>query len=228
MKEKKINFKKHLFIFITALFIFVSGFILSDQLFQKKLNKLMEIQENLRIDILSSETQFSILNQVSCENLDESILSQELYEISKKLNSIGGSLGEENPDFLRLKKFYSILEIKHWLLLQKASQDCDLDITSIIYFYDKKKDCPKCSDQGYLLSYFRKKYPFLRTYSFDYQLDLAPIQTLKSIYNLKKELPIIIVNNDVYYGFKTKGELEEIIGKYVDLEESTTTESGFY
>lgn len=228
MQGKKITWKKHILVFITTLLIFSSGFILSNYLSEKKIAQLMDLQENLRIDILSLETQFSVLAQAPCENLNESTLTRELYNISQRLASIGGTLGTENPDFLRLKKFYSILEIKHWLLLSKATKECSLNLVSIIYFYSDKKNCPDCQDQGFILTYFREKYPSLRVYSFDYDLSLSAIQTLKSVYALEKELPIVIVNDKVYYGFRDKKELEEILSQYLPLEtfeEATSTES---
>ncbi|MDI6883394.1 MAG: hypothetical protein QMC93_02945 [Patescibacteria group bacterium] len=224
---KKISFKKYFLVFFITLLIFSAGFFLSNFVVEKKITHLTGIQENLRIDILSLETQFSLLAQTPCQNLNESALTQELYNISQKLISIGDTLGPDNPDFLRLKKFYSILEIKHWLLLKKAAKDCQLDLVSIIYFYSDKKICPDCQDQGYILTYLRKNYPILRIYSFDFNLELSVLQTLKSIYSLEKELPIIIVNDNVYYGFKTKDELEEILKDYIELEppeEATSTE----
>jgi len=216
--SKKLSIKKHLFILFATSVIFLSGFFLSSFLVEKKIIALSSIQDNLRIDILSLETQFSILTQAPCENLNESTLTKELYDISRKLTSIENTLGPDNPDFLRLKKFYSILEIKHWLLLKKAAKDCNLDLVSIIYFYSDKKNCPDCEDQGYILTHLRKTYPFLRIYSFDYDLRLSALKTLKSIYSLKKDLPIMIVNDNVYYGFKTKEELEEILKEYTNLE----------
>lgn len=226
--NKKFNWEKHILIFFATLLIFGSGFFLSDFLTKKQLSQLTDLQQILTTDILSLETQFSILAEAPCENLNESVLTQELYDISKKLTSIESTLGRDNPDFLQLKKYYSILEIKHWLLLKKAAKDCNLDIISIIYFYSDKKTCPDCEDQGYILTYFREKYPSLRVYSFDYDLSLSALQTLKSIYSLEKELPLVVVQDKVYYGFKTKDELKEILAQYIELEppeeEATTTE----
>jgi len=225
--SKEINWQKYFLVLFVTLLIFGSGFFLSDYLNKKRINQLTSLQQNLRIDILSLETQFSILTQAPCENLNESTLTKELYEISQKLTSVGNTLGREHPYFLQLKKYYSILELKHWLLLKRAARECNLDLSFIIYFYSDEKKCPDCQKQGFILSYFRKKYPFLRIYSFDYDLELSALGALKSIYSLEEKLPIIIVNDEVYYGFKKKEQLEEILRKYIQLEpsqESTSTE----
>ena len=218
MEEKKLNLKKHLLIFIATLLIFSSGFLLSDFLLGKKIVNLTNLQDSLSVDILSLETQFSILNQAPCENLNESTLTEQLYKISRQLASIENNLGRDNPDFLRLKKFYSILQIKHWLLLKRAAKECQLDVVSIIYFYSEKSLCSKCSDQGHILTYLRRKYPSLRVYSFDYNLELTALDALKSIYSLEEELPVIVVNDDPYYGFKSKEELLEILGEHIDIQ----------
>ncbi|MDD5750440.1 MAG: hypothetical protein PHU56_02200 [Candidatus Pacebacteria bacterium] len=216
--EKKISFQKYFLVLLFTLLIFGSGFFLSDYVTKKRIAQLNDLQQNLRTDILSLETQFSILNQAPCANLNESTLTNELYDISQKLMSVGSSLGENDEQFLELKKYYSILEIKHWLLLQRAADECKLPLAFIIYFYEDGKNCPQCEDQGYILTYFREKYPFLRIYSFDYDLELAALKTLKSVFRLKDGTPIMVINNDAYYGYKSKEELETILEKYVKLE----------
>lgn len=216
-QSKKMNWKRHLLVFVATIIIFGAGFFLSNIIVEKKISAITKLQQGLSIDILSLETQFSVLTQAPCKNLNESTLTKELFEISQKLESVGNSLGENNPDFLMLKKYYSILEIKHWLLLKKAARDCKMNVVSIVYFYSDKKNCPNCEDQGYILTTLREKYPFLRIYSFDYSLALVPLETIKSIYRLKPDLPVLVVNDDEYYGLKSKEELEEILSQYIDL-----------
>ncbi len=223
MNNKKINWKKHILIFFLTLLIFSSGFFLSDYLTNKKIFKIIDLQQNLRIDILSLETRFSILSQAPCNSINESFLTEELYNISKKLSSIRGSLGNNDPNFLMLKKYYSILQIKHWLLLKKAREKCKLKITPLIYFYSDEKNCPDCENESYILNYISKKYPELRMYSFDYNLPLSAVQALRLIYGVKKRLPAIIVNNDVYYGFKKEKDIEKILKKYIKEASSTET-----
>jgi len=228
MQTKKINLSKHLIVLLATTIIFAGGFYLSNTIVEKKISAISKLQQGLSIDILSLETQFSILNQAPCKNLSESTLTKELFDISQKLESVGNSLGKDNPDFLMLKKYYSILEIKHWLLLRKTAKECKMNLVSIVYLYGDKKNCPACEDQGFILTTLREKYPFLRIYSFDYNLALAPLDTIKSLYKLKPTLPILIVNEDEIYGLKSKEQLEEILSQYISLaklEEKTATSS---
>jgi len=221
MDEKKIDKQKYVLVLVSTILIFSSGFFLADQINKGRLEELSSLQQNLRVDILALETQFSILEQAPCENLNESVLTQELYNISQKLTSVGNDLGNDHPQYLQLKKYYSVLEIKHWLLLLKARQQCELPLTFVIYFYADKKICPQCEDQGYILTYFRKKYPSLRVYSFDYDLELSALETLKSIYALEKNLPLLIIDDKIHEGFKDKEALEEILSQYIEIATST-------
>jgi len=214
MEREKIDFKKYILVFFLTVLVFISGFLFSHFFNQKKLSSLNQIQKDLNLQLLSLETQFSILKEAPCNKLNESTLTLQLYNISQRLKYISQTLGKDNPDFLRAKKYYSLLELKHWLLLKRAAQDCNWKFTFILYFYSDKKDCPKCQDQGVVLTYLRKKYYFLRVYSFDWNLDLSALSALKSIYSLKKELPILIIDGKVYYGFKSKKELEDIISSH--------------
>ncbi|OIO46291.1 hypothetical protein COX24_02615 [bacterium (Candidatus Gribaldobacteria) CG23_combo_of_CG06-09_8_20_14_all_37_87_8] len=230
-QAKKIDWQKYLLVLFFTGLIFTLGFFFANLISKKNLESLDSLQQNLRVDILSLETQFSILNQTPCENLNESTLTQELYDIAQTLTSVGNNVGKDNPYYLQLKKYYSILEIKHWLLLQRAKKECGLPLTFIIYFYADKKTCPDCDNQGYILTHLRRKYPDLRVYSFDFNLDLSALDALKSIYLIQpnETLPLMIINKEALSGFQSKDKLENILSKYIettpDDETSTSTSS---
>lgn len=230
VNEKRISWKKYVLVFLITAVIFGSGFYVSSVLVEKQISAISKLQQGLSIDILSLETQFSVLTNASCKNLNEATLTDKLYDIAQQLSSVSNNLGENNPDFLLLKKYYSILEIKHWLLLNKAAKNCDMDLVSIVYFYDNQKKCPECEDQGIVLTNLRGTYPFLRVYSFDYGLSLPPLDTIKSMYKLEDKLPILVIQDDAYYGLKNQTELEDILKQYTKLKNlgtaTSTQESG--
>jgi len=226
-KKRKllIGGQKYILAFFITLTIFLLGFWLSNYLNNKKLSKLNTIRKELQIDLISLETQFSILENSACETIDQSILSSQLYPTAKKLSYMENTLGSDNPEVKQLKKYYSLLEIKDWLLLKKINQRCNLNLTFILYFYSQPKHCPFCETQGYVLTYIRQKYPFVRIYSFDYNLDLPPLSTVKLLYSLNnKQLPIIIINDAPYYGFKKRKEIENLLPDLSkDLPNTATT-----
>ncbi len=211
--KKKIRVGKYLLVLLLTGVIFALGFWLSHDIDRFKLSQVDNLRQDLQLDVLSAEVQFSLLSANVCQHIDSSSLTSELYAIGQRLGYMEGALGQNNPEVIRLKKQYSLLEIKQWQLTKKAQEQCGAQLIPILYFYSNQKDCPSCDQQGYVLTYLRDKYPFLRIYSFDYDLDLSALQTLKSLYGLKKELPIVIVGDQSYYGFRDREEIEKILPK---------------
>ena len=75
---------------------------------------------------------------------------------------------------------------------------------------------------GYVLTSMREDYEKLHIYAFDYNLELSVIETLKSIYKLDDKLPILIVNHKVYYGFRARQEIENLIPNIESLRATST------
>jgi hypothetical protein len=209
--KKEIRLGKYLLVGLITIIVFSLGFWLSHDLSQFKLSQVESLRQDLQLDVLSAETQFSLLSANICQHIDSSSLTEEIYFMGQRLDYMEGALGSDNPEVIRLKKQYSLLEIKQWQLTKEAQEKCGAELIPIIYFYSDKKACPTCGQQGYVLSFLRDKYPFLRIYSFDYNLELSALKTLKSLYSLEEDLPIIIIGDQPYYGFRDREEIEEIL-----------------
>ena len=218
-REQTTDWKKYLTVFLITFFIFATAFYVSNTLNNKKLEEIRQIEDSISIDILSLETQFDLFEQLTCDSVTDSILSKELGELASRIE-----YGEKNFDSLSkelvgLKKYYSLLQIKDFLLMQKARERCDLNIESVIYFYGRE-DCDDCRKQGYVLTDVRNDYPELRVYSFDYFLDVSAIDALKSIYKIdEKNLPALIINGKTYKGFKNREDIESIMPELVKIRE---------
>jgi len=134
-------------------------------------------------------------------------------------------LGANNAEVISLKKQYSLLEIKDYILMREISQKCTkLKPVYILYFYSNSGDCADCNKMGDVLTYLRQTYPGLRVYSFDYHLDLSALRTLVALRKIDadKGLPAFVVNNRTpVYGFKTLQETQQLIPELKTL--ATTT-----
>jgi hypothetical protein len=216
-REEKNDWKKYLIVFLITALIFATAFYVSNNLNNDKLEEIRRIEDTISIDILSLETQFDLFEELSCENITDSILSKELNELASKIE-----YGEKNFDFegelASLKKYYSLLQIKDFLLMQKARERCDLNIESIIYFYGRE-DCEDCGKQGYILTDLRQDYPELRVYSLDYFIDLSAVDALKSIYKIDENLPALIINGKTYKGFKSREDIEKIMPELLKIQQ---------
>ena len=210
-----IDWRKYVIVFFITATLFVSAFYVTNFFYNKKINQLKTIQDNIYIDILSSETQFALLQESSCKDVDNSFLSQEINNLAAKINYSEKNFSN-NTDIKYLKRYYSLLEIKDYLLMKKISERCGTKNLFIIYMYSPDPTCTDCVKQEYVLSVLREKYPELRIYSFDYGLDSSVIKTLISIYAIPDSLPVMVIDGKNYSGLKTVKDVEDIIPELKD------------
>lgn len=208
-----IDTKKYIFTFAITAAIFTTAFFTSTFFSNKRVENVKSIQDNIAIDILSSETQFSLLGEVPCSNVSDNILSPELSALGDKLSKTESERGSADADVVYLKKYYSLLQIKDYLLSKKVVSKCGTTKKPvfIIYFYSNKGDCADCEREGYVLTRLKEIYPDLRVYSFDYNLDLAALDSMKAIYRIKSSLPAIVIEDKTYIGFKSIEDLTELL-----------------
>lgn len=220
-----IDTKKYLFTLLITVAIFATAFFASTFFSNKRVESVKFIQDNIAIDILSSETQFDLLKEVSCQNVNESMLSPELSILGDKLSHTENDRGEKDSDVVYLKKYYSLLQVKDYLLSKKLAEKCGATKKPIfiIYFYSNDGDCKDCQKEGYVLTRLKEKYPELRVYSFDYNLQLSVVDSLKAIYQVSSPLPALIIEDKTYTGFKSVEDLEKLLPDTLKLAESASS-----
>lgn len=194
--------------FLITVIIFTTAIYLSRYFGEKKLTEIRGIQDKISIDILSSETQFALLEDSLCRDVGTGTLSQELGNLEERLTYAESQSGFDESEVETLKQYYSLLEIKDYLLLNKIGEKCKKTPLSILYFYSTDDSCKDCEKEGYVLTNLRQSYPELRVYSFDYNIDLPAVKTLISINKVKNQLPAIIIKDKTYYGFQTIENIE--------------------
>ena len=221
---RNIDWRKYVIVFFITLSLFMLALYLSNVLSNKKLSELKTIQDNISIDLLSSETQYSLLNDLDCSQVSpNSVLSDELNDISKKIEYSDNNL-DKSEQLTQLKESYSLLEIKDYLLMKELANRCGQKSVFVLYFYTTSDNCSECVKQGYALTALKEKYPGLRVYSFDYGLNLSAIETLEKIYDIKDtELPAMVSSGKVYTGFHSVEDIEKVIPTLKDMLATSTT-----
>jgi hypothetical protein len=219
-----LNWKKYLWTLLITVAIFITAFTLSNYFNDKKINNLKDIADKISTDIMSSETQYDLLAESSCKDITSNVLSQELNTLAQKLTYSEQNLNNNSSDLLRLKTYYTLLQIKDYLLMKKISVKCGTKPVFILYFYSK--DCTECEQQGYVLTYLREQYPDLRIYSFDYNLDNPALHTLISLYKVKNTLPALVINDKVTNGFIDKDKLTATLPTWMLGTSTATTTKG--
>ncbi|MGH7175576.1 MAG: hypothetical protein ACREGR_04435 [Minisyncoccia bacterium] len=170
---------------------------------------LSSIEDQISVDTLSLDTQFSLLEAAPCSSVASSTdLTGELSDLGDRLSYAEGQLGSTNAQVVLLKQQYSLLEIRDYLITKQLAAACDTHPVTVLYFYSNAGDCADCDRAGYALSYLRDTYPNLRVYSFDYNLSLGALSTLISIEKIKDTLPAFVINGKISYGFTDLASLE--------------------
>jgi hypothetical protein len=202
------DWKKYVIVLFITSTIFVTGLWFSNYLSNKKIDQLKSIESSISLDLMSSETQFSLMGELSCKDVSTTALSSELNSLADKISYSENNIGTDNTDVISLKKYYSLLEVKDYLLMKQITQRCGQKSVFVLYFY-KNDNCDDCTKQGYVLTSLRESYPNLRVYSFDYNLDTSVIKAMKSIYKVPDNLPALVINGKVYSGFQSVEEIEK-------------------
>lgn len=192
---------------------------------QRRVAELSSIQEQLATDTLSVETQFALLEEAPCEAITEgNTLSATLADLGARLVFAEERLGATDPQVLELKKQYTLLEIRDYLLMKRLARVCHADSPVALYFYSNVPgSCVDCDRASYALSYLHETYPKLRVYSFDYNLDLGALKTLIAVEKIRPEFPAFVIEGKRSYGFTSLDVLEKEFPKGALVATSTAS-----
>ena len=160
----------------------------------------------LLIDVLGENASCPLLNDVISD------INRQSYEIGARLTSSGseGQITDYN-EYTSLKKEYSRVLTVYWLLSNKLKEACNLDASTIVYFYSR--GCTECDNQGFILSYLKNRMQEkLLVFALDSDIDEPSVKALKEYYNIET-YPSLIINGRLYEGFYTLQQLEDLIGQ---------------
>ncbi|MFC1723065.1 hypothetical protein ACFL0V_02920 [Nanoarchaeota archaeon] len=210
MSRQKADKNKYIAVFAITTLVFVVGILLGNYFSEQKLDQVDHLGQNLKIDTLAMELQYELIAEDPCAHVNNTLLAEDLYEMASKLDYMENRLGEDNPDVVELKKYYSLLELRHWLFMKKTNAECGVNNTLVIYFYSNEDDCPKCKTQGFILTWVRKNYPSVYVYAFDYNIENAALDTIKDLYDVTG-FPSVVIMGEVHNEFVGKKAMEEMV-----------------
>ncbi|MDB5188882.1 MAG: hypothetical protein JWM92_480 [Candidatus Nomurabacteria bacterium] len=204
------GFKKYFIVLLITIALFAVAWYISTYLNNKKITDIRNAQNKVNVDIMSSETQFYLLQSLSCQDIGNTTLASEISDLADKISYAEQNLNDPNQIQL-LKQQYSVLEVKDFLLTKQISIRCKQPITTILYFYKNSNSCADCTRQGYVLDALRQAYPQVRIYSFDTGLDSSTIRALQTIYKIPASLPSLVINGKTQSGFMSLDDLEKLL-----------------
>lgn len=211
--------------FIITSLLFAIALWVNNLLNNSRAQDLRSIQDTISLNILSSETQYDLLRETSCKNVNDGILSNELNSLERKLSYLESN--QNSDEFNYIKKYYELLQIKDFSLMQRLSEKCGLKPISILYFYGSKAECEDCEKTSTVLNHLRGAYPNVRIYSFDRRLSVSAVNTLAKIYKVEEPYPVLVINEETYTGFLSIDRMKEILPelKKIDKERALNATS---
>ncbi len=219
------GYGKYLWALVITLLIFFGILSISNYFDSKRIDEIRSVENGISFNILSSETQFALLSVTPCENLGNSSLTQELDSIGTRLEYLENTRGIDDPEVVQLKKEYSLLEIKDYVLMNTVSEKCHIKSPFILYFYSNIDNCNDCKNAGTVLTELRREYPLVRVYSFDYNIPVPAVKTLTDIFKVKKEFPALVIHEKPVYGLKSLSDIQKMMPELAKLASSTTATS---
>ena len=208
------DWKRYITAFVLTSAIFATAFWASNYFNSRRILEIRALQEGIATDILSLETQFDLFEgHISCANLTENtVFSEQLYDLAARLSAAEKNLGVGNEEVVRLKRSYTLAQIKDYVLMTRITERCGGGPTFILYFYSNQEDaCPDCDKQAFVLSAISEEFPRdVRVYAFDYDLNLGALETLIALNKVEASFPALIVNSRKAYGFQDREAIEEV------------------
>ncbi len=198
--------------FLFANIVFILLFLIANSVSYLNYQSIVDQNNFIEESILDLE---GYLKDFICEG-------EILFDASRKLDDVGVRLGileqrfgKNDKRVLEQKKFYSILEQKHFEIIKKFDENCDQNFMTILFFYSNMEDLEEESEGfSYILESFKRKNPDkIMIYSFDYNLDFELIDELKGKYEIVSA-PLIVVDEGEPFYLKNIDELVVYLTKF--------------
>lgn len=200
--------KKYLITFFITSTIFLSAFFVSDRVSNSRVEQLNNVQEKISLNILATETRFALLENSSCENVFEGSpleigITRDLNQLVTRIKFLENELGSDNEDVVILKRRYTLLQMKDFLLVQELGKRCDYTVATVLYFH--APDCGDCRNQSIVLDQIRSENSYVRVYWMDTSIEEGTLGTLERLYDVQ-EYPTLVLGEENYPGFTSYDE----------------------
>lgn len=204
------DWKKYVVAFVITAAIFATAFGITSWVNGQRVDELRTMQDAISVNLLSSDMQYNLLRDANCSDLFNASVGQELGDLSDRLSYMESIGKGADPAVVNLKRYYSLLEIRDYLLANSAASKCPRRPVPILYFYTA--NCPDCDRQGQVLTYLRQHNPdILRVYSFDDNLDVSALRTLANIHKVADPFPVLVIGGVTYNGFKSIDDIQKLV-----------------
>lgn len=207
---RPISFKTYAAAFVISAFLFAIGILTGAFIAQDAANQLAsEIgllesrTSELEVLLLFNPNATTTLCPFYQSTLTE--FDRETTEFGVKIDALEHSQGPTNQNVLKLKREYTLKQVRDYLLSQKINAECGVNTQTMLYFYSR--DCPQCIQQGLVGPPLKRDHPELLIYALDASLDMPAVNALMQIHGITK-YPTLVLNGEKLQGFHSKEQIE--------------------
>jgi len=214
MEPRKIQSKKrYLWAFLIGTTIFIFGFALTYSVAYLEYQRISTLQGPLSYKIFQDKLQFSLFGKDICSEDTYKEVSEDLAFQGSITSNLEEKMGKDDKNVLFRKKFYSLILLEHFELVNIINQECDKNINTILFFYsNEKEDIEASEDVGRILGVLHERNEDdLFIYSFDMNLDSKIITSLREKYLVSAPMKIILNENKTFTTLNNIDEIEPLL-----------------
>ncbi|MBI4361005.1 hypothetical protein HY572_04510 [Candidatus Micrarchaeota archaeon] len=207
---RSISWKTYAAAFAISAFLFAVGiltgaFIAEDASNQlaSELSLLQSRTGELEVLLLFNPNSTTTLCPFYQSTLSEFDLETTAFGV--KIDALEHSQGPSDENVLKLKREYTLKQVRDYLLTQKIKEECGAKTQTLLYFYTK--DCAECLKQGLVGPPLKKDRPELLIYALDSSLNMPAVNALKEIHQVTR-YPTLVLNAEKLEGFHSKEQIE--------------------
>ena len=211
MEGRGIKARMYFFAFVASLLLFTVGLVLGWQWGYSAVTQMRSELDALSADEAGVELVSLLGNESFACQIYESEFArmfQKTEEYGSKLAELEVRKGKMDSEVLELKKAYSAMQLRNYLLQQRMDSRCGYRHNVIIYFYSNENYTPE-TDEGLQIGKVDKEFG-VYTYHFDVNVDSPIVRGLKAAYGVTA-VPTLIINGRKYEGFMTADELRSAL-----------------
>jgi hypothetical protein len=211
--ERKIDWARLYLAFFIACFLFTFGLFIG-YLAKGIVEEIsLSIEETTRNELTNLETLSLLEKKFPCNSEVLGLTSQKLDYLGGLIDTLETKKGKDDPQVLELKKLYTILEVRHMLLVLDREEQCSSQKSDVfLFFYSNGQECKEDVDRtSFILSYLRKKYSSSKVYSFDADLQSELIAVLKNEYSTSGCASVVLNGKNVGFTIQKAEQLETLM-----------------
>ena len=212
--NREINWQRLILAFLIATFLFFVGLFLGFLAKGFISQSSVELEQQIRSDIADLETLYLLEDTFPCNPQVLDITSERLDYLGELITISEVKQGKFDPQVLELKKLYTVLQVRHFLLTESRNQECSADANTILFFYSNAETCESgVEETSFVLTYLRNKYDNVRIYSFDIELDSDLISTLKTQYDIEGCSNVVLNKKKILFPITDSSEIEPLLNQ---------------